>query len=371
MERSAEAIPPTRDTQSPPALVDVVDTWAEADALAAPPLIVREGLRETLGDAHLPEVERIDAGHSNPTFLVVANGARWILRRPPRPPFAATAHDVLREHRVLSALRAHDVRIPTPGIVCSGPARIGAPFYLMEALDGLVLRDHVPPPLDTPGQRAQAGAEMVDALAELHAIDPKATGLGSRGQGDTYLKRQLALWSGQWKQRRTRPIPAINAVTQRLRERIPTTQRAAVVHGDYKLDNVLFAPTSPPRLVAILDWEMATVGDPLADVGYFTATWIGDGEAADRMVGLSGATSEPGFPSRSDLAARYAQRSGLDLEDLAWYQGLALWKLAILLESSYARFLSGTAADTFFGTLENGVPLLAEQALGACAGDLL
>jgi aminoglycoside phosphotransferase (APT) family kinase protein len=351
---------------------DIVDTWDDATALEQPPLIVRSGLRDAMGADELPEVERIDAGHSNPTFLVRTGEGRWILRRPPRPPFAPKAHDVLREHRILDRLRDQPVRTPTPLLACTDPAVIGAPFYLMEALDGLVLRGTSPAPLNTPQERALAGAELVDALVELHAVDPVAARIGDPAGGNGYLERQLDLWSAQWKRRpHKREVPAIDEVAARLRATRPQTAGVSVVHGDYKLDNVFYAKTAPARLIAILDWEMATLGDPLADLGYLTATWADPGEPADRTGGLSSVTTEPGFPTRHALADRYAAGSGLSLDGLAWYQALALWKLAILLEASYGRFLAGTTSDAFFATLKEGVPLIAEQALDASAGALL
>jgi aminoglycoside phosphotransferase (APT) family kinase protein len=241
----------------------------------------------------------------------------------------------------------------------------------MEALDGLVLRDRALPPLDSPLERTRVGHELVDALAELHAVDPAAAELTDRTDGGGYLQRQVALWSSQWERNQTRTIPALDQVARKLRSTIPTSPRVSIIHGDYKLDNVLFAREAPARLKAILDWEMATIGDPLADVGYLTATWVNPGESPERLAGLSSATSETGFPRRRELAERYAKYTDLGLEQLAWYQALALWKLAILLETGYRRYLAGTTSDEFLGTLKHGVPTIAEQALAAVAGSLV
>jgi aminoglycoside phosphotransferase (APT) family kinase protein len=352
-------------------LQDVVDTWEEARRLTSPPLVVREGLGRLLKTDGLPEVERIDAGHSNATFIVRTPTLRCILRRPPRPPFEPKAHDVLREYRYLNALRDQPVRVPVALLQCEDRSIIGSPFYLMEALDGVALRDQVPVSFDTPAARRRIGEQLVDALHELHEIDASGLGLGDTTHGERYLERQVSLWAEQWTRNQTREIRAVDEVTRLLRATIPVSHRVAVVHGDYKLDNVLFARPGPPTLVAILDWEMATLGDPLADLGYLTGTWIDPGEGPDRLLGLGAVTAQPGFSSRRELAARYADRSGLPLGDLAWYQALALWKLAILLEASYRRFLTGTTSDAFFGELERGTPKIAEHALEAARGGLL
>jgi aminoglycoside phosphotransferase (APT) family kinase protein len=333
-------------------LQDVVDTWEEAGRLTSPPLVVREGLRRLLKTDVLPEVERIDAGHSNATFIVRTPTLRCILRRPPRSPFEPKAHDVLREYRYLNALRDQPVRVPVALLQCQDRSVIGSPFYLMEALDGLALRDRVPSSFDTPEDRRRIG-------------------LGDTTHGERYLERQVNLWAQQWARNQTREIRAVDEVTRLLQVAIPVSHRVAIVHGDYKLDNVLFTRGAPPTLMAILDWEMATIGDPLADLGYLTGTWINPGESSDRLLGLSAVTAQPGFPGRRELAARYAARSGLPLDDLAWYQALALWKLSILLEASYRRFLTGTTSDAFFSELELGIPKIAEHALDAALGGLL
>lgn len=352
-------------------LLDVVDTWEQARRLAAPPLIVREGLGALLRSDALPEVTRVDAGHSNATFFVSTGSLRCILRRPPRPPFESGAHDVLREYRFLAALRPHAVRIPAPLLACRDARVIGAPFYLMEALDGVVVSDRVPEALDGAQHRRQLGQELVEAIVELQGVDLGSLGLGDPAAGRTYLARQLRLWEDQWTRNRTRPIPALEEVAACLRSEIPATDRVTLVHGDYKLDNVLFCSRAPVRLLAILDWEMATLGDPLADIGYLTATWNDPGESSDRLHGLSSVTTLPGFSSRRELADEFARRTGADLERLSWYQALALWKLAILLEVGYRRFLAGTTSDRFLGTLETGVPKIAAAAAQAAAGELV
>jgi len=337
---------------------------------AEEPLIVREALERVLGLGEL-EVERASAGHSNVTFFLSADGRRLVLRRPPRGPFPPSAHDVLREYRILAALEEFDVRTPRVVLACDDPGVIGASFYVMERVDGVVADPATPPPLDNPADRARIGEELIDTLLELHRVEWRRSDALSRiGRANGYLERQVDLWSTQWKRQKTREVESIERTGEALRRSLPTSPPATVVHGDYKLDNVAFAPHSPARLVAILDWEMATIGDPLADLGFLTATWL-QGDDPERLLGLSRAPTEPGYPTRAQLVERYASASGLDVERLPWYQSLALWKLAILLEGSYRRFRAGTTDDPFFARLESGVPSLAAQAEAALAGSLL
>lgn len=353
-------------------LVDVVETWEQARALPEPPLIVLEGLRAAIGlDDEELEVERISAGHSNVTFTVRSSRGDWVLRRPPRPPFSPSAHDVEREYRMLAALGDSGARVPSVRSMHATDEAIGAPFYLMESIPGQIIRDRTAPPLDTPEQRSLIGEELIDALCEVHEAEWRDDGIAPPGRSNGYLERQLSLWTRQWGHNSTREVPLIAEVGEALEAGMPGSSAAAVVHGDYKLDNVIFGLEAPARLVGILDWEMSTIGDPLADLGYLTATWIESDEDPDRLLGLSAATREPGFPTRAQLAERYAAISGRDLSALPWYQGLALWKLAILLEASYGRFLAGTTDDPFFARLDTGVPRLAEQARRAIAGEPL
>ena len=307
-------------------------------------------------------VEALGEGRSNLTFLVRRGARAYVLRRPPLGDLPETAHDMGREYRVLSAL-AGRVRAPRPVLACPDPAVIGAPFYLMEVVDGVVIRGEVPAAFDPPS-RAGLGHEMVDALAELHQVDYAAAGLSDLGRPAGYTARQVARWTKQWAVMATRPLPDIEAVRDWLGEHVPASSPSGIVHGDYKMDNVVFAPGPPARLRAILDWEMATLGDPLADLGYLMVFWPESGE--EEVRGLRMPTQEPGFSSRAELLARYEQRTGFAMTDLTFYRTLALWKLAILSEGLYKRYLAGKAGSGWYAVLETSVPSMAARARSWC-----
>jgi aminoglycoside phosphotransferase (APT) family kinase protein len=341
---------------------DVVATYAEAEAMEPAPLLILEGLEPYLPGHGAIDVQRLGTGHSNETFKISRGGVSWVLRRPPRPPYAPTAHDVVREYRILAALAGQDVRSPRPHAVCEDPAAIGAPFYLMELSDGDVVRDRFPAALDVPEERRRALEEFVDALVEIHAVPWLGTDLEQIGRPSGYLERQLRRWKSQWEHNQTRPVPDIDRMGEWLSDNLPADDETTLVHGDYKLDNALFAPEPPARLAVIVDWEMSTLGAPLADLGLLCATYVEAGETPDEVLDFSPATGAPGSLTREEIVERYAQRSGRTVDNLAWYEGLALWKIAILLEGSYQRFLAGTTADPFFVLLKDGVPRLASRA---------
>jgi aminoglycoside phosphotransferase (APT) family kinase protein len=311
------------------------------------------------------EVERHQAGHSNETFFIRRSGEEWVLRRPPRGAFLPTAHDVMREHRVLSALADTAVRAPRPLLACEDESVIGAPFYVMERVEGLVIRDRLPDWADEE-ERRRIGEELIDALVELHAVDWEKVGLDGWGRQSGYLDRQLKRWSGQLELTvpLTRPLLDLEKAGRWLADNKPESPPSTIVHGDYKLDNVVLDPGAPARINGILDWEMSTIGDPIADLGYLLSFWRDPGDQADRVLSEQfDLTRQPGFPSRDQLSERYAERSGRIVDDVTWYEVLAIWKLAILLEGSYARHLAGVTDDPFFALLEDGVPALARRAL--------
>jgi aminoglycoside phosphotransferase (APT) family kinase protein len=320
--------------------------------------------KELGGDADEIAVERLTEGHSNLTYSVRFAGGHYILRRPPLGPLPPSAHDVLREFRVLTVLGRCDARTPRPVLACDDPEVFGAPFYLMEQVEGVVLRDHRPAGMDSPQAATWISEELIDALVELHELDWEAAGFGDIASGHGYLERQLRLWHRQWQHNQTRPLEGVEAVGDWLNLNCPKESAVRIVHGDYKLDNVIFGlDDGRPRARAIVDWEMATLGDPLADLGFLTAVWSEPGEDPGLLLGLSVLTTEPGFATRRTLAEAYAERTGRDIGALRWYQTLALWKLAILLEGSYKRHLAGTTDDDWFEDLATGVPTILGRAL--------
>jgi aminoglycoside phosphotransferase (APT) family kinase protein len=349
---------------------DVVLTHAEGAANEREPLLVLEPLVAFL-DAHGlgagdVEVAPLGEGHSNVTFLARRGDAELVLRRPPRGPLPPSAHDVLREARVLSAL-AGRARVPTVLAVCDDPAVIGAPFYVMEKVEGHVVTKTIPPALDTIADRRRMGEELVDALVEVHAVDWRAAGLEGFGKPTGYLERQLRRFLGLWEHNRTREIPAVESVGEWLRANLPESGPATIVHGDYRLGNTMMSPDPPARLVAIFDWEMATIGDPLADLGYLCTLWV-DRNDPPTLFELSGVTREEGFPSREELIARYEERSGRSMTDIRWYRTLALWKSIVFMEGNYKRALQGSTDDPYLKGFGEGVVQLARRAEALARG---
>jgi aminoglycoside phosphotransferase (APT) family kinase protein len=335
----------------------------------ARPLVDEGALKEYLddhfGSSAEMSMERHQGGHSNETFFVRYGDLDLVLRRPPGGAFLPTAHDVGREYRVLEGLVATTVRSPRTVLACDDESVIGARFYLMERVEGIVVRADLPESFDE-GARAAMGEEMIDALVDLHAVDVDACGLGDFGKKQGYLERQLRRWSGQLELTLplTRPVPELEGLAEWLRDNRPDSPPATLVHGDYKLDNVMFTPQAPVRLVAILDWEMSTIGDPLADLGWMVTFWLEEGEGGDDVFAdLNRVTRLPGFPSRSELVRRYESATTRNTSALDWYRVLAIWKLAILLEGSYARHLAGATDDPFFARMERDVPILARRGL--------
>ena len=305
--------------------------------------------------------ERITTGHSNELFLIRRGRLRLALRRPPAHPLSPTAHDMQREFRVLRALSASDIPVSGPVVLCEDRSVIGAPFYLMEVMEGVVPRHEVPFGLSG----RQIAFDAVETLARLHAFDWRRGGLEDFGHPDGYLERQTSRWLGQLDQYRVRPLPEIDEVGRWLKGHLPAGQRPGLIHGDYTLVNLMFAPDPPVRIEAVLDWEQSTVGDPLIDLGWLLGLWHQPGESilpgAER--GVIGFPGNPDMPSRAELADRYASASNRELSSIGFYCALALFKLACIMEGSYARYLAARSDDPYFATLEQAVPALAARAL--------
>jgi aminoglycoside phosphotransferase (APT) family kinase protein len=299
----------------------------------------------------------IGGGHSNITLAFTRGRRRLVLRRPPRPPFPAEAHNVLREARFLRALAGTPV--PVPSVVATSEDA-SAPFYVMDHIDGVVVTTELPGALR--GEEAALVRRLVETLVELHGIDTATAGLADLGRADGYLERQLGTFSRIWSDVRMRDVPEVDEVGRWLDARRPRRSGAAIVHGDYRLGNVMVHAESPARILAVMDWEMATLGDPLADLGYLLATYADPEEAPNAMTDLSAVTRGAAFPRRRDLMEWYAAGSGSSVDEIVWYQVLALWKACVFLESSYRRWRDGRSDDAWFATLDTRVPELAQAA---------
>jgi aminoglycoside phosphotransferase (APT) family kinase protein len=290
----------------------------------------------------------IAGGRSNLTYGVTdAAGRKLVLRRPPISHVLATAHDMSREHRIISALASSDVPVPSALGLCTDDSVNERPFYVMDYVEGHILRTaaEVEAALDDKAQRV-AGEDLVDVLVRLHEVDVDAVGLGELGRKDGYLHRQLKRWYGQFQKSQEqekesgvfRPAPIVDEVHALLVEAAPEQQGVAIVHGDYRLDNTVIGDDG--KVQAVLDWELCTLGDPLADVGILLAYWTDRNESGG-VPGMGAATTAPGFPQRAELAERYAARSALDLSVLPYYVAFAYWKLACIVEGVYVRYASG------------------------------
>jgi aminoglycoside phosphotransferase (APT) family kinase protein len=348
---------------------DIVDTAADADGLARSPLLVLDRVRAFLDERGLGAGEvrarRIgEGGGSNFTFLLEREIGAFVLRRPPRPPLPPSAHDVVREARLQLALReAGFGRLPTIVAVCEDESLLGVPFYVMTYLDGLVPADDAPPGLESQTARRALGEDLVDALVEIHAADVAAPGLAAFGRPGSYNERQVRRFAQLWEINKTREVAHVEEVAAWLSRTVPDPLPPTVVHGDFRLGNTMVDRNEPSRILAVLDWEMGAIGDPRADVGYLLATYSEPG-GPPSPLGTSLVTTLVGFPSRAELVDRYVAGSGRDVEPLAWFEGLALWKAAVFCEAIYGRYQRGElgAEDERAARFEQGVPYLAQAA---------
>ncbi len=303
----------------------------------------------------------IAGGRSNLTYFVGDGTREWVLRRPPLGHVLPTAHDMGREHRVISALADTPVPVPRVDALCTDESVIGAPFYVMEKVEGRVLRDAGAVAALSADEAAACSRALVDVLASIHSVDPFAVGLDDFGRPEGYLERQVRRWGQQWERSKTRELPPLEELARRLQAALPRSGPPAIVHGDYRLDNTMLAPDDAGRIVAVLDWEMATLGDPLADVGLFLLYW---GEADAQIVATGAALADrPGFLTPDEVVDRYARASGRPIDALDFYVALAAFKLAIIVEGIHARFLQGKTVGEGFEGMGDLVPKLVESAL--------
>jgi aminoglycoside phosphotransferase (APT) family kinase protein len=350
---------------------DIVQTAAVAET-SRPPLLVLDRVRAFLDEHGLGSgdvrAQRIgEGGGSNFTFLLERDDGRFVLRRPPRPPLPPSAHDMVREARLQLALReAGFSRLPTIVAVAEDESILGVPFYVMTYLDGQVVTDELVPGLEAESARRRLARDLVDTLAEIHEADVTTPGLAAFARPGSYNERQVRRFAQLWGINKTRDIPTVERVGEWLAANVPAPLPETVVHGDFRLGNTMVARDEPTRILAVLDWEMGAIGDPRADLGYLLATYSEPG-GPPNPLGTSPVTALPGFPSRSELTKRYVARTGREVESLAWFEALALWKAAVFCEAIYGRYMRGELGeeDERAARFEEGVPYLAAAAAEA------
>ncbi|MFF3440217.1 phosphotransferase family protein [Streptosporangium sp. NPDC002721] len=314
-------------------------------------------------------VSLIAGGRSNLTYVVETSGRRLVLRRPPLGHVLPTAHDMRREWRVISALAPTSVPVPEPVAFCDDQEVIGAPFYLMGHVDGAAVRTQEDALELTPVQTRRLSERLAEVLAAIHAIDYERVGLGDFGRPEGYMARQLERWGQQWERSKTAELPAYDRLVARLRERLPARSASTLVHGDYRLDNTLVRLSPDPDILAVVDWEMSTLGDPLADLGLTLTYWQDPGDEERAAVPVAaGVTVAPGFLTAREFAAHYAKVSGADLSDLDFYVAFGNYKLAVIVEGIHARFKQGKTVGEGFEHIGAAVPTLVDRALRVLGG---
>ena len=305
--------------------------------------------------------ELIAGGRSNLTYCITDGEREWVLRRPPLGHVLPTAHDMAREYRVITALADTDVPVPKTFALCEDTDVNGAPFYVMERVHGRILRTGEELATLTRDEAAACSRELVDVLARIHRVDYEAVGLGEFGHPDGFMERQLRRWNQQWERSKADDLPAIDDLAQRLRNALPESGPPTIVHGDYRLDNTMLAPDDPGRIAAVLDWEMSTLGDPLADVGLFLLYW---GQSQAQIIATGQAIEEEaGFASRDEVVELYAKETGRNVDNLDFYVVFAFYKLAIIVEGIAARYRMGKTLGEGFEHMGQMVKSLVDEAL--------
>jgi aminoglycoside phosphotransferase (APT) family kinase protein len=312
------------------------------------------------------EVSQFPHGHSNLTYLVRVGAAEYVLRRPPFGNRVKTAHDMAREFRMLEALAPIFPEAPRPVLYAEDPSVLGTPFYLMERRRGIVLRRALPAGVDLPPLVAgRVSVALVETLVRLHAVDYHAAGLGGFGHPEGYVGRQVRGWSERYAAAATETVAEMDAVAGWMAARIPSEQGAAVIHNDFKFDNLLLDPRDPGRVEALLDWEMATIGDPLMDLGSALAYWIEPDDPPELLAAAMGPTDLPGMVTREQFAEEYSVRSGRSVEGISFHYTFGLFKVAVIVQQIYARYARGLTRDPRFAGMNRMVAVLARQAARA------
>lgn len=324
---------------------------------------LRTALPELVGDGSI-EFEQFPGGAANLTYLARAGHTELVVRRPPLGPVAAGAHDMVREHRVLSRLWERFPEAPRAYHLCEDPDVMGKPFFVMERRVGHVIRREWPASFEDATRRHLA-ANLVDVLARLHAVDPADVDLADLGRPAGFVDRQIAGWTKRWHAAKTRDLDAMDECAALLAGRIPDPQAAVILHNDYKLDNVMVDEAG--KVVAVFDWDMATLGDPLVDVGTLLAYWADPDDPTFPIFGARAVTLAP-YLSKSDLVARYAAHTGRDVSSIGFYEALALFRIAVIIEQIYARYAAGQTSDERFAGFGSLVPVLATAARNAAVG---
>jgi aminoglycoside phosphotransferase (APT) family kinase protein len=326
-------------------------------------------LRQRLPSCHIPgldaslepDVAQFPGGHSNLTYLVRFGDIDIVVRRPPFGPVPPTAHDMAREFRWLSAMHSVFPLAPQPYLLCEDTEVIGCVFYAMERRHGVVVRTEEPPALANPAARRRLSAAMVDTLADLHAIDVAANGLSGLGKPAGFVERQVRGWSERWHRSQTATLPEMDALANWLREHLPADPTPAIVHGDFKLDNVMLDPDDVGRIVAVFDWEMSALGDALVDVGIVLAYWSPTAPPSQRDA-LTTVIDRPGYFTKQEIVERYAARSRRDLSGIRFYEIFAVFKIAVVIQQIYFRYVQGQTTDARFASFGARVEFLAQHA---------
>jgi aminoglycoside phosphotransferase (APT) family kinase protein len=309
-------------------------------------------------------VRQFPSGHSNLTYSVQLGSREMILRRPPFGSKVKTAHDMSREFRVLSKLHAHYPPAPQVLLFCDDVSVLGAPFYLMEPIHGVILRSDVPPGLNfSPGVARRVSESLLDNLALLHGLDYNQIGLADLGKPQGYLERQVRGWIERYHGSKTHDIPEVETISNWIQQHMPASSGAALIHNDYKYDNVVLDPSDLTKITGVLDWEMCTIGDPLADLGSALAYWIDSSDPAEILETRWGPTTYPGSLTRAQLAQRYAKKTGRDISDVAFYLVFARFKIVVIVQQIYYRYHQGLTNDERFAKMPQRINLLLRAAL--------